>query len=111
MRIESCVRLDSPNYLLVYLYIKDAIPGTMNITFSANGNTQTIAYQLLLRAMRGEERQGFTNADVLYMLMPDRFASSGADRSNIEGMMPYSIDRRQPSLRHGGDINGIRDSP
>ncbi len=108
VRIESCVRLDSPNYLLVYLNIKDAMPGTMNITFSANGNTQTIAYQLLLRAMRGEERQGFTNADVLYMLMPDRFASSGADRSNIEGMMPYSIDRRQPSLRHGGDINGIR---
>ena len=42
------------------------------------------------------------------MLMPDRFASSGTDKSKIKGMLPYSINRNEPSLRHGGDINGIR---
>ena len=31
--IDSLVRLDSPNYLLVYLNIKDAQPGTMKLTF------------------------------------------------------------------------------
>lgn len=31
-------------------------------------------YEIKRRDMPGEARQGFTNADVLYMLMPDRFA-------------------------------------
>ena len=31
--IENIVRLDSPNYLLVYLNLKDAKPGTMKLTF------------------------------------------------------------------------------
>ena len=108
VRIDSLVRLDSPNYLLVYMNVKDAQPGTMNLKFSGKGVKQTVKYALKARKMRGEDHKGFTNADVLYMLMPDRFASSGADKSRIKGMLPYSINRNEPSLRHGGDINGIR---
>lgn len=107
-RIDSVVRLDSPNYLLVYMNLKDAQPGRMNLKFSAKGFKQAISYNLKKRAMKGEDRQGFSNADVLYMLMPDRFANSGTDRSNIKDMHPYSINRKEPSLRHGGDIGGIR---
>ncbi len=108
VRIDSLVRLDSPNYLLVYMNVKDAQPGTMNLRFSGKGVKQTVKYALKARKMRGEDHKGFTNADVLYMLMPDRFASSGTNKSKIKGMLPYSINRNEPSLRHGGDINGIR---
>ena len=108
VRIDSLVRLDSPNYLLVYMNVKDAQPGTMNLKFSGKGVKQTVKYALKARKMRSEDHKGFTNADVLYMLMPDRFASSGTDKSKIKGMLPYSINRNEPSLRHGGDINGIR---
>ena len=108
VRIDSLVRLDSPNYLLVYMNVKDAQPGTMNLRFSGKSVKQTVKYALKERKMRGEDHKGFTNADVLYMLMPDRFASSGTDKSKIKGMLPYSINRNEPSLRHGGDINGIR---
>ena len=108
VRIDSLVRLDSPNSLLVYMNVKDAQPGTMNLKFSGKGVKQTVKYALKARKMRGEDHKGFTNADVLYMLMPDRFASSGTDKSKIKGMLPYSINRNEPSLRHGGDINGIR---
>ena len=108
VRIDSLVRLDSPNYLLIYMNVKDAQPGTMNLKFSGKGVKQTVKYALKARKMRGEDHKGFTNADVLYMLMPDRFASSGTDKSKIKGMLPYSINRNEPSLRHGGDINGIR---
>ena len=108
VRIDSLVRLDSPNYLLIYMNVKDAKAGTMQLKFNGKGVKQTVPYTLNNRKMSGEERQGFTNADVLYMLMPDRFASSGVDRSNIKGMKAYTINRKEPSLRHGGDINGIR---
>lgn len=108
VRIDSLVRLDSPNYLLIYMNVKDAKAGTMQLKFNGKGVKQTVPYTLNNRKMSGEQRMGFTNADVLYMLMPDRFASSGVDRSNIKGMKAYTINRKEPSLRHGGDINGIR---
>ena len=31
--IDSLVRLDSPNYLLIYLNLRDAQPGTMTLKF------------------------------------------------------------------------------
>ena len=107
VRIDSLVRLDSPNYLLVYMDVKDAQPGTMNLQFRAAKGKTNVKYELKARDMRGEDRQGFTNADVLYMLMPDRFASSGKNL-NVKGLNAYTVDRKAPSLRHGGDLEGIR---
>ena len=107
VKIDSLVRLDSPNYLLVYMNIKDAQPGTMKICFKTGKNKTNVNYELKARDMKGEDRQGFTNADVLYMLMPDRFASSGKNLE-VKGLNAYKVDRSQPSLRHGGDLEGLR---
>ena len=106
-RIDSLVRLDSPNYLLVYMNIKDAKPGTMSLDFKAPNGKTTVKYVLKARDMEGDRRMGFTNADVLYMLMPDRFASSGKNLG-VKGLNAYTVDRSEPSLRHGGDLEGIR---
>ena len=107
VKIDSLVRLDSPNYLLVYMNIKDAQPGTMKLCFKTGKNKTNVNYELKARDMKGEDRQGFTNADVLYMLMPDRFASSGKN-VEVKGLNAYKVDRSQPSLRHGGDLEGLR---
>ncbi len=104
VKVDSVVRLDSPNYLLVYLDLSGAQPGTMTLNIGG----RKVKYELKQRTMRGEERRGFTNADVLYMLMPDRFASGRGDNDQIRGMNAYKNDRSQPSLRHGGDLEGIR---
>lgn len=102
--VDSVVRLDSPNYLLVYLNLKDAQAGEMILKFDG----KKIKYQLKQRAMTGPEHKGFTNEDVLYMLMPDRFAQGPDHQKQIKGMRNYVEDRKQPSLRHGGDLEGIR---
>ena len=112
--IDSLVRLDSPNYLLIYMNLKDAQPGTMTLKFrrqetGVRRQELKYDYQLKAREMKGEERIGFTNADVLYMLMPDRFAQGEGHQANIKGMRTYVEDRSKPSLRHGGDLNGIRE--
>ena len=107
VKIDSLVRLDSPNYLLVYMNIKDAQPGTMKLCFKTGKNKTNVNYELKARDMKGEDRQGCTNADVLYMLMPDRFASSGKNLE-VKGLNAYKVDRSQPSLRHGGDLEGLR---
>lgn len=107
-RVDSVVRLNSPDYLLVYLNLEGAQPGTIKLDFEQGGKKKTVSYQIKPREMKGEERQGFTNADVLYMLMPDRFADGNAKNNVVKGMRDQLCDRSEPSLRHGGDLEGIR---
>lgn len=109
VRVDSLVRLDSPNYLLVYLDLSGAKPGEMKLRFTMGKSKKEVSYRLKARAMAGEERKGFSNADVLYMLMPDRFAQGKDHKAQVKGMNPYVEDRSKPSLRHGGDLQGIRD--
>lgn len=105
--IDSVVNVESANYLLVYLNVKNAQPGTMQLNFSQGGKKKTVKYELKARAMSGEQHQGFSAADVLYMLMPDRFADGDPAGDQLAGMQPYKCDRNEPSLRHGGDLKGI----
>ena len=104
VKVDSVVRLDSPNYLFVYLNVKDAKAGTMKLKFGRS----TVKYELKNREMSGEDRKGFTNADVLYMLMPDRFANGNPKNDRIKGLRDQLVNRNEPSLHHGGDLEGIR---
>ncbi len=103
VKVDSIVRLDSPNYLLVYLNLQDAKAGQMTLNFDG----KKVRYTLRDRAMRGEDHKGFSNADVLYLLMPDRFANGNPKNDVAKGMRTQVCDRTQPSLRHGGDLAGI----
>lgn len=111
VEVVSVTRLDSPNYLLLYLDISKAAEGTFQINFISPedaGGTLTRTYRLCRREKDGADRTGFGCNDVLYLLMPDRFASSGSIKHPVPDMKPYRIDRNKPSLRHGGDLEGIR---
>ena len=114
VHVDSLVRLDSPNYLLIYMNIHDAQPGTMSLSFDLKNQkgrvrNYTVPYTLKARSMPGSQRKGFDISDVLYMLMPDRFAQGENHNPQMPGMRSYKEDRTQPSLRHGGDLNGIRE--
>ena len=104
VKIDSLVRLDSPNYLFVYLNLSGAKPGNMVL----NIDGKKVNYPLKARTMSGDKRIGFDNSDVLYMLMPDRFASGRNITKPMKGLNPYVVDRSKPSLRHGGDLEGVR---
>ena len=107
--VDSVVRLDSPNYLFVYLNLKGAQPGEMKLYFkSESAKLKPQTYVLKQRQMKGEEHRGFDISDVLYLLMPDRFAQGMNHSKPVAGMNAYREDRSQPSLRHGGDMEGIR---
>lgn len=107
-KIDSLVQLDSPNYLLIYINLNGAKPGNMPLTFTQGGSKKRVMYAIKPRTMQGEDRKGFTNADVLYMLMPDRFANGNPKNDVVKGMRDELCNRNEPSLRHGGDIEGIR---
>ena len=107
--LRETVRLDSPNYLLVYLDVEpSAQPGTLSLTFTKGKKKETLSYELRQREKAPGLRTSFDSHDVLYMLMPDRFASGHGQTASLKGMQPYVVDRNEPSLRHGGDLEGIR---
>lgn len=61
------------------------------------------------RTRKGCEIQGFTAGDVLYLIMPDRFADGNPDNDVIPGMLEDKVDRNEQYARHGGDLKGIAD--
>ena len=111
VRLAEQVRLDSPNYKLLYLTISpDTKPGKMPIRLTADKHSTVLDYELKARDRKPEDYTGFSASDVLYLLMPDRFARGDADAAReFEGLdYPVAYDRTQPSTRHGGNIAGIR---
>lgn len=109
VRIDSVARLDgSPDWQYVYLTITpDAKPGDMKISWKKGKESASVNYPLKARKpMKGA--QGFTSADLLYLIMPDRFADGNPSNNEPEGLnFPAKVDRSNPNVRHGGDIEGI----
>jgi len=110
VRIAEQIALDSPNYKFLYLVISpEAKPGTMQIKLSADGQNHKLPYELKARDRKPEEYAGFDASDVLYLLMPDRFAK-GLEKENPDVATlkyPAKVDRSRPNSRHGGDMKGI----
>lgn len=108
VNLSSIVKLESPNYLLVYLTLdKDVKAGNIELTFTQGNKKEIKYYELKTRAKKGAERIGFDSSDVLYMLMPDRFANGNAVNDNDKALSPSTADRKDPNARHGGDLAGI----
>ncbi len=111
VNIFDQVALDSPNYKFLYLNISpEAKAGTLNFSYTLNGKKGKLAYELKARDMKPEEYTGFDASDVLYLLMPDRFAKGlGDNEIDMSGLnYPIGADRKNPNGRHGGDMRGIR---
>ncbi|MGN0211636.1 MAG: glycoside hydrolase family 13 protein [Muribaculaceae bacterium] len=105
--IDSVVRLDSPNYQLVYVNTAAVKPGTtLNFSFKIGKKTVRAAYEM--RARDGKPHPTFDAADVLYLIMPDRFADGDPSNNVLKSMrFPVEVDRTKPNSRHGGDLKGI----
>ncbi len=106
--LKQVVKCDSPDYLIIYLDIANAAPGKYRIQFKESGRKKIINYELKARTVDPASRKGFTTTDVLYLLMPDRFANGDTTNDNLK--MKYctvNVDRKDPNARHGGDIAGI----
>ena len=111
VRLAEQVRLESPNYMLLYLAIgKDAKPGTMDLKFKDGKKSLTLPYELKARTKAPEDYKGFDSSDVLYLVMPDRFASDGRkeDKAVKDLDYPITADRNDPNARHGGNIGGLQ---
>jgi glycosidase len=74
---------------------------------TAAGST-AVPLPLLARADSHGRFEGFSRDDVIYLIMPDRFADG--DLSNDRPLGSTGLyDRSQPMAYHGGDLRGLRE--
>jgi neopullulanase len=100
---------DHANYLFLDLTLaKGTKPGVMVIQFQREGKTiYSYNYELRRREPGSASLKGFDASDVVYLIVPDRFANGDYSNDVIPGMRETAIDRAAPGARHGGDIQGI----
>jgi glycosidase len=103
--IKEVHNAESPNYLFVDVEVLPAAKaGTYIFTIEKNGKKIKQPYTLANRRAGSAEREGFSSKDVVYLLMPDRFAQGD---STIAHSLKGKVDRKDDFARHGGDIQGI----
>lgn len=100
------------DYLFVDLSITNITkPGTITINFKENEKDSALIsykYELKARTKESAKRQGFNTSDMMYLIMPDRFANGDPNNDDMPGMLEKA-DRTNPNGRHGGDIKGMAD--
>jgi len=100
-------KTENPNYLFILMDTQEMPVGSFQINFQKNGQTvQTNNYELKQRAEGSRLRKGFDASDVIYLLMPDRFANGNPDNDSHPEVVEKA-NRDFDGGRHGGDIQGI----
>ena len=107
--LKEVVKLQNPNYLLIYMDLTEAQPEKFSITLQRGKEKKVVPYELRQRKAGSSEREGFNSGDVLYLIMPDRFANGDPTNDVIPGMLENKVDREEQYARHGGDFRGIID--
>lgn len=98
---------DNANYVFLYLSIeKNTVPGKFTLKLKKGKQLQQFAYELKARRQGSATRKSFTEADAVYLLMPDRFANGNPANDSVKGYI-QGINRSIPGERHGGDLEGI----
>lgn len=108
--IERQIAVDSTNYLFLYLAIDPAAKaGEFNLVLqNDDGDEIRHPYRLLPRDSADDRNQGFDASDLIYLMMPDRFANGDPANDAIAGMLE-AANRSDPTKRQGGDLRGISD--
>ncbi len=109
LTLKNVIRTENPNYLFVTVETRNVKEGVYTIhLIEDNQEKYTIDYRFLSREKGSADRRGFDSSDVVYLLMPDRFAN-GDPSNDSHPDMHEKADRSHQGGRHGGDIQGIID--
>lgn len=105
VKLNKVTRTDNPNYVFLNITITDtAKAGTL--VFNSSEASQNFEFSLLERNKNSANRQGFTLADTLYLINPDRFANGDEQNDTVPSMLEVA-DPTTKGGRHGGDIQGV----
>ena len=106
LTIKNVQKTENPNYLFVTIDTKNVTAQEFVFTFKNGKNTYTQNYSLKARKENSKYRKSYDSSDVIYLIMPDRFANGNPNNDNSKSTKEIS-NRSLPGGRHGGDIEGL----
>ena len=107
IQIKDLTKTENPNYVFITVNTEQVKNYSFKINLK-NGNKtlDSYTYELKNRNPKSAERESFSSKDVMYLIMPDRFANGDISNDSQPNLTEKS-DRTLPSGRHGGDLRGI----
>lgn len=109
LQILEEVRTENPNYIFLTLETAQKVAGTYPIRLmDKKKEVARHTFDLLERKPQSRYRNSFSTSDVIYLLMPDRFANGDPSNDSAPGMKEQ-VNPTLPGGRHGGDLKGVND--
>ena len=107
IKIKDIQKVENPNYLFVTLNTNEINVSKFSINIK-NGKKKlgSYTYELKDRKPNSANRNSYTSKDVMYLIMPDRFAN-GDEKNDSQPDLTEKANRNLPGGRHGGDLRGI----
>jgi len=107
IQVKEIQKVENPNYVFVTVNTNEINVPKFKINIK-NGkkNIDSYTYELKQRNPNSANRESFTSKDVMYLIMPDRFAN-GDEKNDSTPNLIEKANRNLPNGRHGGDLRGI----
>jgi len=84
----------------------DASPATVSLRLNTPRGQATAPFTVSPALAKDKRFAGFSPDDVIYLLMPDRFAN-GNSSNDDPAASPGLLNRAKPRDYHGGDLQGV----
>ncbi|PKF73500.1 glycoside hydrolase family 13 protein [Chryseobacterium sp. PMSZPI] len=107
IQIKDIQKLENPNYAFITINTNEI--NTPKFTINVKKGKKSLGsytYELKPRNSGSADRESFTSKDVIYLIMPDRFAN-GDEKNDSDPYLTEKVNRNLPNGRHGGDLKGI----
>jgi glycosidase len=104
--ITNITKTENPNYLFVTIDTKNVKAQNLEFTLTNGKKSFKKGFEIKKRKPNSALRKSFDASDVMYLLMPDRFANGNPNNDSSPELQEKG-NRSLPGGRHGGDIQGI----
>lgn len=105
--VKDLTKTENPNYVFITVNTNEINNSLFKINFKENNKTvYSYKYELKSRKPYSANRPSYSSKDVMYLIMPDRFAN-GNPSNDSQKNLTDKANRNEPTGRHGGDLRGI----
>ncbi|WP_234110265.1 glycoside hydrolase family 13 protein [Chryseobacterium sp. R2A-55] len=107
VQIKDVKKVENPNYVFITINTDEVNVPKFKINLKDGKRlVNSYDYELRQRNPNSANRESYTSKDVMYLIMPDRFANGNPANDSSKNLIEKS-DRNNPNGRHGGDLRGI----
>lgn len=107
IKAKEIQKVENPNYVFVTVNTNEIKGSQFKINLKkGNKNISSYTYELKQRDPDSANRESFSSKDLMYLIMPDRFAN-GDEKNDSTPDLTEKTNRNLPGGRHGGDLKGI----